>query len=107
LRPSNIIDIHPNLQLEPDNSTTLTFGSDVIWRYSNQDVIYGPAGNVTLPAGLGQNYIGTTAEAAIQYKFDRHAVLTASYVHMFTGNYVATARGGDVDFLASWLTYLW
>lgn len=107
VRPSNIVDIHPNLQLEPNTSTTLTFGSDVVWRYSNQDAIYGPAGNVSLPAGLGSNYVGTTAEAAIQYKSDRHTVLTASYVYMFTGNYVAMARGGDVSFLATWLTFLW
>ena len=107
LRPSNVVDLHPNLQLQPNNSTTLTFGSDVIWRYSIQDAIYGPAGNVTLPAGLGQKYVGTTAEAALQYKFDRHTVLTASYVYMFTGSYVALARGGDVNFFATWLTYLW
>lgn len=107
LRPANIIDIHPNLQLQPNDSTTLTFGSDVVWRYSNQDAIYGLAGNVTLPAGLGSNYVGTTAEAAIQYSFNRHLVLTASYVYMFTGSYVAKAGGGDVNFFATWLEFLW
>jgi len=107
LRPSNIADVHPNLQILPSDVTTLTFGSDVIWRCSNQDAVYSPAGSVELPAGLGQNYVGTTAEAAIAYKFDRHTVLTASYVHMFTGSYVEKAHGGDVNYFGTWLTYLW
>ncbi|MGB9154451.1 MAG: alginate export family protein [Alphaproteobacteria bacterium] len=106
-RPSNIVDVHPNLQIEPEKDTTLTFGSDVVWRYSTQDGLYAPPGNMVLPASAGSNYVGTTAEAAVQYRIDRHATVTASYVHMFTGQYVAGAKGGDIDYFGTWLSYLW
>jgi hypothetical protein len=107
IRPANLYDVHPNLQVEPNKKTTLTFGSDAVWRYSNQDAIYGPPGNIVLPAGLGGSYVGTTAEAAIQYQLDRPAVLAASYVHMFTRRYVSMAGGDDVNYFGTWITYLW
>lgn len=106
LRPSNIVDIHPSVQLQPGDATTVTLGSDVIWRYSTQDGIYSPGGGITLPAG-GSPYVGTSAEAAIQYQLDRHIVLTGSYVHLFSSDYVKSAGGGDVDYLATWVTFTW
>lgn len=106
-RPSNMIDVHPNLQIQPETDTTLTMGSDLVWRYSNQDGLYSPSGSMSLPASAGSHYVGTTAEAAVQYRFDRHLTLTASYVHMFTGSYVAAAKGGDVDYVGTWLSYVW
>jgi len=34
IRPSNIIDIHPTLQLLPRDNVLITIGSDVLWRYT-------------------------------------------------------------------------
>ena len=106
IRPSNIIDAHPSVQLQTSDAVTWSFGSDVIWRYSKADAIYGPPGNVFLPALPGSRYVGTTAEASVQWKIDRHAVWTGSFVHMFTGSYVDKAGGGDVDFVGTYISYL-
>jgi len=107
IRPSNIIDVHPNLEFEPIKSLRLTLGSDVLWRYTANDGVYGPAGNVELPSQRGSRYLATTAEIAAQWQINRHLSWTVSYVHLFTGGYVANAGGHDVDFLGSWLEFTW
>ena len=107
IRPSNIIDVHPTLQLLPTSNVLLTFGSDVLWRYTNNDGVYAPPGNVELPPGSGSRYIATTAEASAQWQIDRHFTWFVSYVHFFTSNYVHNAGGGSVDFFGTWLTFTW
>jgi Alginate export len=105
VRPSNIIDLHPNLELHPSDNVLLTAGSDVLWRYTTNDGIYGPPGNLELPAGVGPSYFATTGEFSAQWEIDRHLSWIISYVHFFTGDYVATAHGRDVDFFGTWLTF--
>src|SRR5262249_35986141 len=61
IRPSNIIDVHPTLQLLPRDNVLLTLGSDVLWRYTTHDGVYGPPGNLELPARGDSRYIATTA----------------------------------------------
>jgi hypothetical protein len=107
IRPSNIIDIHPVLQFEPIKSVLVTAGSDTLWRYTTNDGIYGPGGNLELPARNGSHYLSTTAELGVQWQINRHLSWTASYVHLFTGSYVANSRGHDVDYIGSWLEFTW
>jgi hypothetical protein len=110
VRPSNIIDVHPMVQLRPTDQVLVNLGSDVLWRYTTNDGIYGPGGNLELPAGNargGSHYFATTAEASVQWELQRHLVWTASYVHVFGGNYVTASRGHDVDFVGSWLDFTW
>ena len=105
LRPSNIIDVHPSVQLEPCKRIEITLGSDTVWRYSKKDGIYSPSGSIELTAAPGSSYVGTTTEAAVVFQLDRHTSFTVSYVHMFTGSYVKSVHGGDVNYFGSWLTY--
>jgi hypothetical protein len=107
IRPSNIIDVHPNFEFEPTNALRVTLGSDFLWRYTDNDGIYGPPGNVELPSGHGNRYLATTAEIGAQWQINRHLDWTVSYTHFFTGGYVANARGHDVDFVGSWLEFTW
>jgi hypothetical protein len=105
IRPSNIIDVHPTVQFRPFKGMVATLGSDVLWRETTNDGVYAPPGFVELPAGDGSNYIGTTAEAAFQYQINRHLVWTTSYVHLFSGDYVHSSGGRDVDYIGSWLSF--
>ena len=105
IRPSNIVDVHPTLQFEPVPAVVATLGSDTLWRYTTNDGVYGPSGNLELPAGHGSHYLATTAEASVQVKLNRHLEWTASYVHFFTADYVAHARGHSVDFLGTWFEF--
>jgi len=50
--------------------------------------------------------VGTTAEAAVAYQFNRHVSWTASYVHLFGGEYVDRSGGGDVDYFGTWVTFV-
>jgi hypothetical protein len=106
VRPSNLIDLHPNLQFAPLRDVVVTLGSDALWRFSSQDGIYGTAGNAELPAGASSNYIGTTAEAAVVYQFDRHVSWTVSYVHLFSSSAVRNSGGNDVDYFGTWITFV-
>jgi hypothetical protein len=107
IRPSNIIDIHPTLQLLPTKNIEIVVGSDVLWRYTTADGVYGPPGNTELPAGPDSRYIATTAELSAQWQIDRHLSWITSYTHFFVSDAVNRQHGGDVDFLGSWLTYTW
>jgi Alginate export len=105
IRPSNIIDIHPTLQVRAANELLVTLGSDVLWRYTRHDGIYGPPGNLELPASESGRYLATTGEAAVQWQLSRHLSWIGSYTRFFTGNYVNSARGHDVDFFGTWATF--
>ena len=107
IRPSNLIDIHPTLQLWPRDTVLVTLGSDVLWRYTKKDGVYGPPGNLELPAGGSSRYIATTAELSAQWQINRHVSWITSYVHFFTGAYVRQARGGDVTYVGTWVSFIW
>jgi len=105
IRPSNIIDIHPTLQLQAPHALLVTLGSDVIWRYTRRDGIYAPPGNLELPAGGAGRYLATTGEVSVQWQLSRHLSWIGSYTRFFTGNYVQSAKGHDVDFFGTWATF--
>jgi hypothetical protein len=105
IRPSNIIDIHPTLQLQAPHALLVTLGSDVIWRYTRRDGIYAPPGNLELPAGGAGRYLATTGEVSVQWQLSRHLSWIGSYTRFFTGSYVQSAKGHDVDFFGTWATF--
>jgi hypothetical protein len=85
----------------------LTVGSDVLWRYTTKDGVYGPGGNLELPASGGPIYVATTADVSAQWGISRHLVWILSYSHFFTARYVRAAKGGDVDYVGSWASFIW
>jgi hypothetical protein len=105
IRPSNIIDIHPTLQLQAPHALLVTLGSDVIWRYTRRDGIYGPPGNLELQAGGAGRYLATTGEVSVQWQLSRHLSWICSYTRFFAGDYVRSAKGRDVDFFGTWATF--
>jgi len=107
IRPSNVADLHPSLQLVPVKSLSATLATDFLWRYSVKDGVYAPAGNIELKPLPGSRYIGNTAETAVEWKAGRHLVCTASYVHLFASDYVRAAGGGNVDYFGTWATFTW
>ncbi len=81
-RPSNLIDVHPSIQVTPRESIVLGLARDGLWRYSVNDGVYSPPGNVVLPPnGHGSHYLGTTFEATLEWKINRHLTFDAAYVH--------------------------
>ena len=107
IRPSNIIDIHPTLQLLPRNNVLLTLGSDTLWRYTTNDGVYGPPGNLEIRPGGSSRYVATTAEVSAQWEINRHLTWIASYTHFFTSDTIRQLGGKDVDFFGTWISFTW
>lgn len=106
IRPSNIMDLHPTVQLAPLESVTLTLGYNWLWRYSVTDAIYDPPGRVSIRGEANASrFIGSTAEASAEWKIHRYLTLSAAYVHLFRGGFIKDAGGHDVDYAGVWLTF--
>ena len=108
IRPTNVSDLHPSLQLVPAKWLTATLASDALWRYSVKDGVYGPPGYIELrPTPGSSRYIGNTAETALEWRAGRHLTGTVSYVHLFASDSVRAAKGRDVDYFGCWGTFTW
>ena len=106
-RPSNLVDVHPTLQVKPCETVVLGLGSDVLWRYTVNDGIYSPPGALVLkPNGHGSHYLGTTAEATAEWRINRHLTVDLEYVYFFGGGYVRAAKGSDVTFFSATTSFL-
>ena len=107
IRPANIIDVHPNASVNLTPTMSVNGGVDVIWRYSNKDAIYGPPGNVEVPAlQTGTNYATTAVDVNLNWQIQQHISFGASYVHFFTGSYIHEAGGRDVDYVSTTVSFL-
>jgi hypothetical protein len=107
IRPSNIIDVHPTLQLFPTDNVLILLGSDVLWRYTTDDAIYNPGGRIEIPSGGSSRYVATTTELSVQWQINRHLFWVTSYTHYFTSDAVKEIGGKDIDFFGTWLSFTW
>lgn len=108
IRPSNIFDIHPSLQLRPSSDVTVVLATNSLWRYSKEDAVYAPGGDVELSEeAKGGHFLGQTLEAALTVLVGKHFSFTSSYVHFFAADYVKDSLGKDVDYLGTWGTFTW
>lgn len=106
IRPANLIDLHPNLSANLTHKVSVNGGADVFWRYSENDAIYAPPGYVEIPATAGSKYVATAVDVNLEWHIQRHLSFGASYVHFFTGSYVADAGGQDVNYISTTLSFL-
>ncbi len=51
-------------------------------------------------------YVATAVDINLQWQIQRHVTFGASYVHFFTGSYVHSAGGSDVDYVSTTLSFL-
>jgi hypothetical protein len=107
IRPANLIDVHPNLGANFTRTLSVNGGVDVFWRYSKDDAIYAPPGNVEIPPlNTNSGYVSTAVDVNLEWQIQRHLSFGASYVHFFTGDYVESAGGHDVDYVSTTLTFI-
>jgi hypothetical protein len=105
LRPSNLIDVHPSLTVQPTDGLQFSAGVDVFWRYSSRDAIYDPPGFIQIPVTENRSrYLGTALDVNMSWRLQRHALLSASYVYFFTDNFVRSAGGGSTGFFSTTLS---
>jgi hypothetical protein len=50
--------------------------------------------------------VATAVDVNLEWHIQRHLSFGASYVHFFTGNYVADAGGEDVNYVSTTVSFL-
>ena len=107
IRPQNLIGIHPNFTLKPSRTVSVDGGANWMWRFTRNDAVYAVPGYVEIPALQNtSSYIATAVDVNLQWQIQKHLTFGASYVHFFTGSYIHTAGGRDVDYFSTTLTFI-
>jgi hypothetical protein len=105
--PSNIMHLHPGLDLHFGEKVTATAKWTFFWRQSLDDGIYRLS---VAPLRTGQQsrqrYIGSSPSLTGVWTATRHITVQASYVHFFAGPFLEeTPPGKDIDYVTIWFTY--
>jgi hypothetical protein len=104
---TNVIDLHPYIELKLTNRVSFTVDWDFFWRESTRDGIYGPGVNLVRATGTSRaREIGNQVQVLVQWQIQRHLTFTAGYLHFFAGDFLKeTQPGKDVDHVSTWLTF--
>jgi len=107
LRPANLIDVHPNINLNLAHNISANGGADFLWRYSRNDAVYSVSRSILVPALSNEPaYIATALDVNLEWQIQRHMTFLASYVHFFTGDYVHAAGGKNMDFVSATMSFV-
>jgi hypothetical protein len=107
LRPANLIDVHPNINVNPARNILVSAGADFLWRYSRNDAVYSIPGSIVVPALSNEPaYVATALDVNLEWQIQRHVTFQASYVHFFTADYIHAAGGKDMDFVSATISYV-
>lgn len=105
IAPANLIDVHPSLLLQLSEHLSMTADWDLFWKQRVEDAIYTLPGRPLVRAGKSKaRFIGTQANAGLEWQIHRNISWTLYYSHFFAGAAVTDAGGRDVDFIGSWIT---
>jgi len=105
--PANIIDVHPGIELQLTRSLSFVGDWDFFWRESTSDGIYNNALKLVRAGNSGSaRYIGSQAQAMLQWNIARHFNVSAVYAHFFAGEFLEESPPGkDVNYFSAWLTF--
>ncbi|PZR20574.1 MAG: hypothetical protein DI539_10460 [Flavobacterium psychrophilum] len=93
--PSNLIDIHPSLNLELAKNLNWVFDYDMFWRYSNKDGIYGPNTIMIYPGDTTtDNEIGNQLESEIKYQPNQYLYFRVEATWFKAGDYLKASGAG-------------
>ncbi len=124
--PENLIALHPVVDWHLHKAVGLMTTVIAYWRQDTGDGIYTFTGAPALPGSPvpampaggrvpgGSRYIGTEADAWLEWGINRHLSFDLSYSHFFAGAYARDAAalthapggraGQNFDYIATWLT---
>jgi hypothetical protein len=105
--PANIIDVHPGIELQLTRSLSFVGDWDFFWRESTSDGIYNNALKLVRAGNSGSaRYIGSQAQAMLQWNIARHFNVSTVYAHFFAGEFLEESPPGkDVNYFSAWLTF--
>jgi hypothetical protein len=105
--PANIVDVHPGIELQLTERLSFVGDWDFFWRKSTRDGIYNNALKLVRPGGGNSDrYIGSQAQAMLQWNVAPHFTASAVYAHFFAGDFLKESPAGkDVDYISAWITF--
>ena len=114
LQLSNIIKVHPGVDLHLRRDMFLFLDFPLFWRMTEDDGLYSPGGFVvaapvvlgpTGPRTIKRRYVGFQPSFQYIWQMTQYLMFSASYAHFVSGDYLRTAGRGDAQFGAVWFTY--
>ncbi len=104
--PANIIDLHPGVELQLTKRLSFVGDWDFFWRESTGDGIYNNALKLVRVGDQSDaRYVGSQAQAMLQWNITRHFTAAAVYAHFFAGEFLKeTPPGKDVNYFSAWIT---
>jgi hypothetical protein len=103
--PANVLDLHPSIDLVPSPGVAVSLGANMLWRHRRTDAFYAPPLVPIMGLSGSNRYVGTQAEAGVEWQVSRHVEFKAWYVRFFAGDAVRRVGGGNVDFVGASLAW--
>lgn len=87
--PANLLNLHPQVDFNLRRDLTLTFDTVFFWRYSLDDGVYGPSGNLVRgPSASDARYIGTQPSVILTYRPTDQLQFIATYSVFVPGKFI-------------------
>ena len=101
--PSNLISLHPAINLHPAKTIAVAVDALAFWRESILDPAYNPALIPIATTGSRDRYIGTQTGLQLAWTPQRHVSFVIYYAHLFAGPYLRSATRDDADYVTSYV----
>lgn len=107
LGPSNLVDVHPMLQLAPSEGVRLWADWAWFWRHDADDGIYTAGLDLQRPGtGSRSRYLGNQLQVGIEAELAEGLSTALVWSRFFVGGFLAdTGPTDDVDFFAIWTSW--
>jgi len=105
--PANIIDVHPGIELQLTKRLSFVGDWDFFWRESTGDGLYNNALKLVRTGNSSSaRYVGSQAQAMLQWSPWRHLSASLVYAHFFAGEFLTEGPAGkDVNYASAWVTF--
>lgn len=106
LAPQNFFNIEPRLEFSVSEKLSFVFDWNFFWRLEEEDAVYVRGLNpIEVTKAQDGRAVANTPSLNIDYAFNRHLALEASYSYFNAGSAITAAGGEDIKFFkleATW-----
>ena len=102
--PANLHNLNPYVTLDPWPEVSINAGMNLLWRFDQDDFVYGPPfSHVAPPAPNEERFLGTALNLSVSWSPHPAFELMAGYTHHFAGDSLTAVGGRDVDYFQTTL----
>jgi len=99
--PTNLLSLHPGINIHSTKTVALALDSLVFWRESRQDAVYSPVLVPLLTKDNGAAYVATQIGVQLAWTPVRHVSVLVYGAHLFRGDYFASSSQRDADYVTA------